>query len=71
MADEHAANNRMPPPSDLLYPNKIEDFRRTMTIQRNHVGRIQAGILLLAYAVEAEDPNSPEASAAAHAAGVR
>ena len=55
---ENAINNRMPSPENLFYPEKIEEFRRTTTAQRNRAGRIATGLLIYAYSLEAEDPNT-------------
>ncbi len=49
---EHGINNRMPPVSDLLHPERVEAFRAKTTEQRNCVGRIEVCVLVLAYAQE-------------------
>ncbi|MCP5115226.1 MAG: hypothetical protein GY953_30710, partial [bacterium] len=55
---ENAINNRMPSPENLFNPQKIEEFRWTTTAQRNRAGRIATGLLIYAYSLEAEDPDS-------------
>ncbi|UCF36231.1 MAG: hypothetical protein JSU96_15610 [Acidobacteriota bacterium] len=54
---EHAINNRMPPPENLFNGAKIEEFRRTTTLQRNRAGRIQTALIIYAYSLEAGYPD--------------
>jgi len=53
----NAINNRFPPPENLFEPEKVAEFRRVTTTQRNRAGRIGAALLIYAYSLEAEDPD--------------
>jgi hypothetical protein len=52
---ENAVNNEMPPPEELFDSGAIDEFRHNTTIQRNHAGRVEAAVLVYAYAAEAVD----------------
>jgi hypothetical protein len=51
----NAVNNRMPPPADLFDFNRIVQRRRRMALQRARAGRIQAALLVYAFAMERAD----------------
>jgi hypothetical protein len=53
----HAVNNRFPPMPDLFSPAAIARHRERMAVQRTHAGRIEAAVLIYAYALEKTRPD--------------
>jgi hypothetical protein len=54
---QHAENNRMPGVTELLSTEAVMRYRARAREQRTRAGRIEAAVLLYAYALEREYPD--------------